>query len=252
MLQQSCPLIRLTEYGEPGCRQDRFIGPHGEDAWLLEPRDPKRLPCAEVVCADKVAMVLVKRADGTLGYVTAFSKGASDVRPFPRDLMARAAADPRFTLPARAFWVPPPSTVTRVIRDHFENFHPDDGQASALGSADTWGRVGTRASSTDDDPVLYVRVVPAGPDPQCGRSGLGRCVARQVYGADDPTTVYVGRWCSDYTCSFELVHVGSRNTVVVGSGLPLRGLDNERWTVRQVRRLIDLVLDPRLKAGGRR
>lgn len=186
-------------------------------------------------------MVLVERADATLGYVMAFRRAGPGIRPFHLDSMAEAAADPRFTLPAAAFEVPLASTVTKVARHHFENFHPGEGQVSPLGVGATWGHVGAHASPVDYSRGLYVKVQPAGRAPQCGRLGLRGCVARQVYGADDLTTVYVGRWCNEAACWSQLVYVGARNTVVARAEAGLG------WRPRNEKRLIDLVLDPRLQ-----
>lgn len=249
VLERACPLLAWTTTIErSGCRQQPFVGPDGEDAWIVRPREPEpgSRYCGSPACADHAAMVLVERADGTLGYVMAFRREAFGAPPYPLDLMAEAASDPRFTLPAKAFGVPRDSAVTAVAREHFESLQLDpDSRLSVFGYGFTRGLVRAKAwgskTSVIDDRLLAVAVRPAGRSPRCGRDGLDTCVARQVYGAGDPTTVYVGRWCDEFLCLVHLVYVGPHNTVWVGAGSRLSRLP------RQQQRLIDLVLDPRLQ-----
>lgn len=249
VLERACPLMAWSTTTErSGCRQQPFRTPDGHDAWIIRPRPPEpgSRYCGSPECADHAAMVLVERADGTLGWVMAFRHEAFGDPPYPIDLMAQAAADPRFTLPASASGVPRDSTVTAVAREHFENLQPDPesrlstwgyGFTRGLVRATAWGR----NTSAVDERLLAVAVHPAGRLPRCGRDGLDTCVARQVYGSEDPTTVYVGRWCDEFWCLTHLVYVGPRNTVWVGAGSRLSGLP------RQQQQLIDLVLDPRLQ-----
>jgi len=99
-------------------------------------------------------------------------------------------------------------------------------------------------------------VWPAGGTPACGRSSLTDCVERRVYGADDPTAVFVGAWDVDYSdsccprnrraTSREFVYVGPRHTVVVRESLWVKGHE-EPVSADLDRRVIDLALDLRLQ-----
>lgn len=250
VLKQGCLLIE--EITSPshnhsatgsGCRADRVAGPQGEDAWIIAPRSDAPAGVSRVG-RGRIALVLVERADGTLGYVMAANDSGVGPNRFPLELMVEAAADARLSLPAKAFRVPNASVITSVVRDHFGSFRPEDSSSRlGRGSVHTWGNAIPHT----------VQVVSAGRAPQCGGRGLGSCVARQVYGAADPTTVYVGRWClSRNTCWMELAYVGPRNTALVEVGLPFKRLNSAKWRRHMEKRLIDLLLDPRLQTGHRR
>jgi hypothetical protein len=118
--------------------------------------------------------------------------------------------------------------------------HPGTGQA--------WVSLGGTA--------IGVQVFPAGEDPSCGRTWLLDCVARRVYGADDPTTVFVGAWDEENWAgccprnsradSRVFVYVGPRHTVMVREGMIVK--DGEPPMSAELdRRLIDLALDSRLQ-----
>ena len=99
-------------------------------------------------------------------------------------------------------------------------------------------------------------VRPAGDEPTCGRSWLLDCVERRVYGAEDPTTVFVGAWDEEdwADCcprnsradSRQFVYVGPRHTVVVWETMVVRA-DEPPLSAALDQRLIDLALDPRLQ-----
>ncbi|WP_183099065.1 hypothetical protein [Nocardioides pelophilus] len=210
VMEHVCPLSAWSPppAESPDCRQDRLVGPHGEDAWLIVPRRSEGPDgCrASPICAKHVALVVVERADGTFGHVTAFGHGRKDADPFPLDLMAEAAADPRLTLPPTAFRVPLTGDVVEVVREHFGSFRRTDTKASPLGIAGTDGHLAIPATPFDKYTAhLSVTVTPAGRAPRCGKWGLRSCVARQIYGASDPTTVYLGEWCNEAACWRELV-----------------------------------------------
>jgi hypothetical protein len=77
-----------------------------------------------------------------------------------------------------------------------------------------------------------------------------------VYGADDPTTVFVGAWgdedwadCCPRNSRSDtrvFVYVGSRHTVVVSESQVVKK-DEERLGAELDQRMIDLALDPRLQ-----
>lgn len=201
-------------YSLSHCREHRLEGPRGEDAWIMEM--PGR------------ALVLVERARGAFGYVEAHWERGRDA-PVPLDDMVAAAADPRITLPAKAFGVPRNSTVAAVVHDHVPNLVPDLVAVSELGIGEIL--------APGPFPWFGVRVVPAGPKPPCAREGPSYCIARQVYGAGDPTTVYLA---GSKKSASGLVYVGPRNTVRVY----ISDIDAD---ARLQKRLIDLVLDPRLQ-----
>jgi hypothetical protein len=116
------------------------------------------------------------------------------------------------------------------------------------GYAQAWGRLGRVG--------LSVTVRPAGGDPSCGRNYLLDCVERRVFGADDPTTVFVGAWDEEdwADCcpknsradSRQFVYVGPRHTVVVSESMVVKA-GADPLSAELDRRLIDLALDPRLQ-----
>ena len=101
---------------------------------------------------------------------------------------------------------------------------------------------------------LGVQAWPAGGSPECGRSRLSECVERRVFGADDPTTVFVGTWDEEGWASCcpknsradlrQLVYVGPRHTVVVWEYLVVTAHAKPLGAVLD-QRLIDLALDHR-------
>ena len=221
--------------GEP-CSRKRLAGPHGERAWVYQ------RPCCGYIDVsptpmsdDYGATVAVERDDGTIGYVEEHWRGGPDANPYDLDDLAAAAVDPRLTLPDEAFVVPRSSTVTTVVLDHLPRYRADAQWADALG-------VGT-ATGQLDDRRLSVTVTPAGGAPRCGRLAVRSCVERRVFGADDPTTVYVGHWDISeppYPPEWELVHVGPLHTVVVKATRTSLGTHLQET-------LIDILLDPRLQ-----
>jgi hypothetical protein len=164
--------------------------------------------------------------------------------------MAAAAADPRLTLPDAAFQVPSDETAASIVSAHFPGWRagPESSAADQPGYAGVWGKLGRNG--------LSISVWPAGGEPVCGRSWLVRCVERRVYGADDPTKVFVGEWEEDdwADCcprnsranSRQFVYVGSRHTVVVWLSRVVR--EHEDGIGPQLdQRVIDLLVDPRLQ-----
>ncbi|HWJ81202.1 MAG TPA: hypothetical protein VNS55_03105 [Nocardioides sp.] len=206
-------------------------------------------------CGDFRVSVAVERRDGAIGYVVVEGRGTVfEYNPFGTDMLAALAADRRLTLPDAAYDVPSNDTVTSVVADHFPGWRLDPETRSVAerpGYAEVWGRLGPSG--------LSVRVWPAGADPTCGRSSLVRCVERRVYGADDPTTVYVGAWdeegwadcCprSSRAYSRQLVYVGPRHTVVASLTRVVREPEDGIGPELD-QRVIDLLLDPRLQQGG--
>jgi hypothetical protein len=165
--------------------------------------------------------------------------------------MAAVAADPRLTLPDSAFAVPSDHDVASVTRGHFPGYRPRDTSSAPdhTGYAQAYGSVGRRLG-------LAVTVQPAGGDPSCGRSWLLDCVERRVFGADDPTTVFVGAWDEEHWAdccprnsradSRQFVYVGPHHTVVVWETMVVRA-GEDPLSADLDQRLIDLALDPRLQ-----
>lgn len=221
--------------GEP-CSRKRLVGPHGERAWVYQ------RPCCGYVDVsptpmsdDYGAAVAVERGDGTIGYVEEHWRGGPEANPYDLDALAAAAVDPRLTLPDEAFDVPRNSTVTAVVLDHLSRYRADAQWADSLGVGTATGRF--------DDHWLSVTVRPAGGAPQCGEVAVRSCVARRVFGAEDPTTVYVGKWDirqRGYGPRWQLVYVGPRHSVVVDTNFRSIG-------ARLQQTLIDILLDPRLQ-----
>jgi hypothetical protein len=257
-----CEYLRAHHRGTPeeeeSCRTQRFAAPGGERArvsswgrrcttWEGGWRGVGQAPAT---CGDYAVTVAVKRPDALIGYVLVEGRGTPDFNPFTRDAMAAAAADPGLTLPEEAFTVPSDQAVVSVVADHFPRFEVADRVPSTPhpGYAHTSGRLGRRG--------LWVQVWPAGGAPSCGGSWLVECVERRVYGADDPTTVYVGAWDEEdwagccprnsRAASRELVYVGPRHDVVVSQFMVVRAAADS-MSADLDQRLIDLVLDPRLQ-----
>jgi hypothetical protein len=241
--------------GTESCSEGRFAGQDGERASVS--RWGRHCGAYEgggpglATCGDYRVAVAVERRDGLIGYVLVEGRGTPDFNPFSTVAMAAAAADPRLTLPESAYTVPSDKAVVRVVEDQFPGYRVDDEVSSVdehMGKAQAWGRLGRLG--------LRVEVWPAGGTPECGRSWLIECVERRVYGADDPTTVFVGAWDEEdwADCcpknsradSRVFVYVGPRHTVVVSEYLIVRA-EEEPISADLDQRLIDLALDPRLQ-----
>ena len=242
--------------GTESCSDQRILGPDGEPATIA--RWGRRCGAYEgggpapATCGDYRVEVAVARRDGLIGYVNVEGRGTPDFNPFDQAAMAAAAADPRLVLPESAFAVPSTKEVTSVIVTHLPTWRAAAGEtppaAEQPGYARAWGHLGRIG--------LSVAVWPAGDAPTCGRSWLLECVERRVYGADDPTTVFVGAWDEDdwadccprnsRATSRQVVYVGPRHTVVVGEFLVVKeGAEPVSADLDQ--RLIELALDPRLQ-----
>jgi hypothetical protein len=241
--------------GSVSCSAERFAGQGGERARIS--RWGRRCGAYEgggpapAICGDYRVAVAVERRDGLIGYVVVDGRGTPDFIPFTPAAMAAAAADPRLTLPESAFAVPSDQAVESVMVDHFPGYRAGAQDAFATehpGYAQAWGSLGRLG--------LNVTVRPAGGTPTCGRSWLTECVERRVFGADDPTTVFVGAWDEEdwASCcpknsratSRVFVYVGPRHTVVVGESLVVKA-DEEAVGAELDQRVIDLLLDPRLQ-----
>jgi len=259
LLDDGCGYLLAEHDGYPdeleSCSTERFAGPRGERArissWERRCGTWAGEPAAYVTCGDYAVGVAVERSDGLIGYVVVDGRGTPDFNPFSRAAMAAAAADARLTLPETAFAVPSDQAVVSVVADHLPRYQIYDEVPSSTdhpGNARTWGHLGRLG--------LSVQVWPAGGSPACGRSWLIECVERRVYGADDPTTVFVGAWdekdwadcCpkNSRADSRVFVYVGPRHTVVVSESLVVKA-DEEPISADLDQRLIDLLLDPRLQ-----
>jgi hypothetical protein len=247
--------------GTESCSAERFVGPDGERAKIA--RWGRRCGAyqgggpAPAVCGDYVVAVAVERRDGLIGYVQVTGRGTPDFAPFPRVAMAAAAADSRLILPESAFEVPSDDTVESVVVDHVPGYRAGPrNSGGALDSAGTETPGYAGASGHLGPRGLGVQVWPAGGTPVCGRNWLVECVERRVFGADDPTTVFVGSWdeedwadcCPKNSRATRrvFVYIGPRHTVVVGEYLVVKA-DEEPVGADLDQRLIDLSLDPRLQ-----
>ena len=240
--------------GTESCSTERLKGPHGEAVRISR----YRRQCgayegpgpAPATCGDYSVAVAVARRDGLIGFIIVDGRGTPELNPFAPDAMAAAAADPRLTLPASAYALPSDQTVVSALQDHFPGFRVGDQVFSVgehPGKAQAWGDLGRLE--------LRVDVWPAGRTPACGRSWLIECFERRVFGADDPTTVLVGAWDEEHwadrpknsrAASRGFVYVGPRHTVVVHETRIV--LEDEKTRGEALdKRLIDLVLDPRLQ-----
>jgi hypothetical protein len=251
--------------GTVSCSAARFAGPDGErariarsqrlcDSWNpgREGDDARPGPGSTVAtCGDFRVAVAVERRDGLIGYVVVDGPGTPDFNPFTPAAMAAAAADPRLTLPESAFAVPSDHEVGSVVEDHFPGYRADVRVPPATehpGYAQMSGKLGRLG--------LGVQVWPAGGTPSCGRRWLVECVERRVFGADDPTRVFVGAWDEEgwadccpknsRATSRRFVYVGPRHTVVVWESLVVKA-DEEPVGAELDQRVIDLLLDPRLQ-----
>ena len=250
-----CRYLGTPTPGTESCSTERFEGPAGERARIS--RWGRRCGAYEgggpapATCGDYKVAVAVERRDGLIGVVDVEGRGTPDFNPFTSAAMAAAAADPRLTLPETAYAVPSDQAVMSVVEDHFPNYRTDEQDPSPTvhpGYGRTSGKLGRLG--------LTVSVSPAGETPACGRSWLIACVERRVFGADDPTTVFVGAWDEEDWAdsgpknsradSREFVYVGPRHTVVVYEFLIVKA-DEEPISAGLDQRLIDLLLDPRLQ-----
>ena len=241
--------------GTESCSGDRFAAPDGERARIA--RYGRRCGAYEgggpapATCGDYVVAVAVERRDGLIGYVVVDGRGTPDANPFTPAAMAAAAADSRLALPETAFALPSDQAVGAVVAAHVPGYRADADEPAATGHpgvADASGHLGRLG--------LTVQVWPAGGTPACGRFWVVECVERRVFGADDPTTVFVGTWDEDDWADCcpknsratlrEIVYVGPRHTVVAMESLVMR--EGEKAVGAELdQRLIDLVLDPRLQ-----
>ena len=240
--------------GERSCSEQRFAGPHGERARISS---YMRLcgafdgPTEQyATCGDYRVAVAVDRRDGLIGYVVVDGRGAPEINPFSRAGMAAVAADPRLALPRTAFTVPSDAVVASITQAHFPGYRIEEASSAPdhTGYAQVWGRLAHRGLSTT--------VQPAGGRPVCGRQWLVGCVERRVFGADDPTTVFVGEWeeadwadcCPKNSRAWRraFVYVGPRHTVTVQESRVVAA-DGQSPGAELDQRLIDLALDPRLQ-----
>jgi hypothetical protein len=202
-------------------------------------------------CGDYDVTVVAERGDGRIGYVDVRGRDYVEAMPFALADLAAAAVDPRLTLPDSAYEVPSDRAVASILADHVPGYLPDDTPVSPLarqpGDARADGKLGLLG--------LSVYVVPAGEAPTCGRVGkLIECFERRVFGADDPTTVYVGAWgvedrtfcCPRESPTRAFVYVGPRYTVAVWLGRVVREHEDGIGAALD-QRVIDLLLDPRLQ-----
>ena len=258
LFDDGCRYLRAAQKGAPAeqvsCSAERFTTPGGQPAriagWGRRCGSYEGGGPAHATCGDYVVGVAVERSDGLLGYLRIDGRGTPDSNPFARDAMAAAVTDPGLTLPESALAVPIDHALHTVVEDHFPAYRADPAPypAEHPGYAQVFGRLGRLG--------LGAQVWPAGRAPTCGRSWLVECVERRVYGADDPTTVFVGAWDEDdwadccprnsRAFSRQLVRVGPRNTVVVSVTRIVR--EHEDGIGSELdRRVIDLLLDPRLQ-----
>ena len=254
--------------GIQSCSAQRVEGPDGENGKvsayqrLCASWDPGS-PGADArpgpgvtyaTCGDFRVAVAVERRDGRIGYVVVDGRGTTEYNPFDPKAMAAAAADARLTLPDTAFEVLPDEALEAIVVEHFPEFEPgpDPTVTEPLGYARAWGHLDRR--------VFGVQVRSAGGAPTCGRRWVVECVERRVFGADDPTTVYVGAWDEEdwadccprdsRATSREFVYVGPRHTVIVRESLVVTA-DEEAVGADLDESVIDLLLDPRLQEDAR-
>ena len=258
LFEDGCLYLRAQQEGaaaeQVSCSAQRFTAPGGEPARIASwgrrcGAYEGRVP-APGTCGDYVVGVAVQRSDGMLGYLRVEGRGTPDFNPFTRDAMAAAVADPRLTLPERAFAVPADRAIVSVVENHFPRYRsePSPYPTEHPGYAQTWGDLGRLG--------LGVQVWPAGGTPACGDAWLVRCTERRVYGADDPTTVFVGAWdeadwadcCPRNSRAYlrQFAYVGPRHTVTVSVSRIVR--EHEDGIGPELdQRVIDLLLDPRLQ-----
>lgn len=244
--------------GTESCTEQRLAGPDGERVRVAR---YQRLcgafdgpASAYATCGDFKVAVAVDRRDGLVGYLVVTGRGTPDRNPVGVEAMIAAAADSRLTLPEAALSVPSYDALASIVTGHLPRWRLTPRTEPLIdppGAAFVGGRL--------DRHGLTVQVWAAGADPVCGRSWLVQCVERRVYGADDPTTVFVGAWDEEdwadccprdsRAYSRQLVYVGPRHTVVVHLMRVVRQ-DEPGIGPELDQPVIDLLLDPRLQAGS--
>ena len=240
------------------CRTEQIVGPNGERVHVTSFQSLCTTWDADSAapgvyyknCGDYDVTVVAERGDGRIGYVDVQGRDYVEAMPFALTDLAAAAADPRLTLPDAAYDLPSDQTVASVAADHFPAWREHaDVQRIPLHEPGPAFAYGNLAPFT-----LSVEVRLAGEAPACGRSRLVECIERRVYGAGDPTTVYVGAWgvedptfcCPRESPTRAFVYVGPRHTVSVWLGRVARGHEDGIGTALD-KRVIDLLLDPRLQ-----
>ena len=259
LLADGCAYLHpiAGDHRKESCRTEQIVGPNGEPVHVTSFQSLCTTWDADSAapgvfyknCGDYDVTVVAERGDGRIGYVDVQGRDYVEAMPFALADLAAAAADPGLALPDAAYDVPSNQAVASVLEDHVAGFRTDDELASVSerpGYATAWGRRGRLD--------INVSVSLARGTPTCGRTLLIECVERRVFGADDPTTVYVGAWnfcCpEDFpTLDFprrEFVYVGPRHTVIVSASTRS---DEEPNGADLDRTLIDLALDPRLQVS---
>jgi hypothetical protein len=247
------------DHRKESCRTEQIKGLHGEPVHVTSfqslcttwdpgsPGDDARpAPGSYRYCGDYDVTVVAERGDGRIGWVDVNGRDYVEAMPFALADLAAAAADPKLVLPDAAYEVPSDQAVASILAAHVPGYRPD-------GSAPPPLREPGRAIATGNlrRLGLGIQVWPAGGAPTCGRSELITCVERHVYGADDPTTVYIGawqhqEWPHSRINSRVFVYVGPRHTVVVTEGLVVKP-NADPLSADLDQTLIDLALDPRLQ-----
>ena len=263
LLANGCAYLHPTPNPDrdESCHTKHTRGPHGEPVHVTSFQSLCTTWDADSAapgvyyknCGDYDVTVVVERNDGRTGYIDVQGRDYVEAMPFALADLVAAAADPRLALPDAAYDVPSNQTVASVVADHFPTWRADGDQQviplPELGYASASGKLAPF--------TVGVVVRPAGGAPTCGEDPWTRsCTERRVYGADDPTIVYVharddDEWadcCPRNTraVSRTFVYVGPRHTVVVSESRLIP--DGERTIGAELdQALIDLALDPRLQ-----
>ena len=263
LLANGCAYLHPTPNPDrdESCHTKHTRGPHGEPVHVTSFQSLCTTWDADSAapgvyyknCGDYNVTVVVERNDGRIGYIDVQGRDYVEAMPFALADLVAAAADPRLALPDAAYDVPSHQTVASVVADHFPTWRADGDQQviplPELGYASASGKLAPF--------TVGVVVRPAGGAPTCGEDPWTRsCTERRVYGADDPTIVYVharddDEWadcCPRNTraVSRTFVYVGPRHTVVVSESRLIP--DGERTIGAELdQALIDLALDPRLQ-----
>ena len=263
LLANGCAYLHPTPNPDrdESCHTKHTRGPHGEPVHVTSFQSLCTTWDADSAapgvyyknCGDYDVTVVVERNDGRTGYIDVQGRDYVEAMPFALADLVAAAADPRLALPDAAYDVPSHQTVASVVADHLPTWRADgDHQVvplPELGYATASGKLAPFS--------VGVVVRPAGGAPTCGEDPWTRsCTERRVYGADDPTIVYVharddDEWadcCPRNTraVSRTFVYVGPRHTVVVSESRLIP--DGERTIGAELdQALIDLALDPRLQ-----
>lgn len=263
LLANGCAYLHPTPNPDrdESCHTNQTRGPNGEPVHVISfqslctswDADSAAPGVYYKNCGDYNVTVVVERDDGRIGYVDVQGRDYVRAMPIPLADLVAAAADPTLALPDAAYDVPSSQTVASVVSDHFPTWRArDDRQVTPLrevGYASVWGKLAPF--------TVGVVVHPAGGAPVCGEDPWTRsCTERRVYGADDPTIVYVharddDEWadcCPRNTraVSRTYVYVGPRHTVVISESRLIP--DGERTIGAELdQAMIDLALDPRLQ-----